>query len=331
MSLAWEILKSPMRGTQGLYFDQSQQAGAFPSRFGVSGPEGTVHGVWAAGTDDPITPFQYAMGRGNLGPGHQPMVHTMPQQGAIMQQPGSGYTPALRFDRSDFPQGVPTQNVETVWRGPSYETYMDHPSVRPDQKNTQGYKERMMRDYTRSLAQFHQNRGTLPYETQPEYIAYPNQDPSESWRTISHSTPGEEGKWMRQQVRGDRPFRDESEQFNFERGRSSGREAVLAPTLTGNEVPYYKRERSNIPSIFSTPEDVDEKQAFRETWEGRPWENMVFPDQAHPETVTSLFGRSRVVQPKNTGWDDFDFGDVLDEPTNTGWVNPENGRMVGVA
>ena len=255
MSLAWVVLKSPLRGTQGLYFDNSQQAGAFSSRFGVSGPQGTVHGVWAAGTDDPLTPFQYAMGQGDLGPGHQPMVHTMPQQGAVMQQPGTGYTPALRYDRSDFPEGVPTQGAQTVWRGPSFQTYMDHPSVRPEQKNMQGYRERMARDYARSLAQFYQNQGGLPYQTQPENVVYPQQNPAERWRTLSRVVPGEAGEWMRRQSGVESPTTQVP----------SNREGILEPTLTGNEVPYYMRERSNIPSAFDTPSSS--------------WMDTVFPDQ----------------------------------------------------
>lgn len=334
MSLAWAVLKSPLRGTQGAYFDQSQQEGAFAPRFGVTGNQGTIHGVWAAGADDPMTPITYAMKRGDLGPGQQPMVHTMPQQGAVMQAPGQGYTGALRYDRSDFPEGVPTQGVQTVWRGPSFETYMQHPSVNPNEKNWSDYYARMGRDYARSVAQFFHNQGTLPYETHPEHIIYPNQDPAEDWRRLARNVPGEAGKWMRERTREDRPFYDEAERYNFERERDSNREAILAPTLTGNEVPYYKRERSNIPSLFSmgnTSKNPHERDAYVQTWGDVPWENMVFPDQTSVRQTTSLFGRPMQEYPKNTGWvDSFDIFDEPDPPMNTGWVNPETGRMVGV-
>lgn len=260
----WALIKA-MRGTSAEWFDEAKRQGAFPSRHGTTsfdqdGQPQRISGVWATGADDPHTAFNYAASK-NMKPDVEPVVHTLEEPGARPQNADTDQMAvrAMRYDESDFPEGVPSQNAEKVWHGPSFETYMANPSIRPEHRNMSEYLNRMRRDYRRSAARYYRNKGSMPLDSIPEHNTLTERlknDPyfeanrGLEWAKTMSETPGEDAEWAFQQSL--RHVAEPERRMNDwkDRGGRMGtnREAILPPTLTGKEKPWYKRERSTIAS-----------------------------------------------------------------------------------
>ena len=100
MKKAWEILKTPFRGTTKNWYDKAIAEGKFPAR----PVEKKRKGVWGG---NPKTAFGYSISGSRNNP---PIVHFISHEGFEQYAGDSGYYP---FD-------IPIENSREVWRGITY-------------------------------------------------------------------------------------------------------------------------------------------------------------------------------------------------------------------
>jgi len=162
---AWGLVKAPLRGTSGKWFDQSVKDGRFEPRQGA-GAFADHRGVWSARGEDYDSAnlaFHYAI-RGDGGWSEKfnrvPLVHYISRQGNYDVPHGAG-SDAIRF-----PGGVDASTTKEVWRGQTFSDWLNNSGLMGTDSGTfNTYEKEQKKAFMEALERWTNDKGGLKHDS----------------------------------------------------------------------------------------------------------------------------------------------------------------------